>query len=66
MKPNSDLIPPPPLVRERLAQHIREGRILRALLRLSVRAAEERHRQAAHEPRPEPSQQPHGQGVSRG
>jgi len=35
-------IPPPPVVRDRLARNIREGRLLRALLRLSVRAAEER------------------------
>jgi hypothetical protein len=40
-----ELIPPPPIVRERLARHIREGRLLRSLLRLSVRAAEERHRE---------------------
>lgn len=46
MSDDQKLIPPPPVVRERLAQHIREGRLLRALLRLSVRAAEERHRQA--------------------
>jgi hypothetical protein len=45
MAANEELIPPPPLVRERLARHIREGRLIRALLRLSVRAAEERHRQ---------------------
>jgi hypothetical protein len=36
------LIPPPPVVRERLAHNIREGRLLRSLLRLSLRAAEER------------------------
>ena len=45
MNTNEELIPPPPIVRENLARHIREGRLLRALLRLSVRAAEERHRQ---------------------
>jgi len=39
------LIPPPPAVREKLAQNIREGRLLRQLLGLSIRAAEERHRQ---------------------
>jgi hypothetical protein len=53
MTTHEELIPPPPIVRERLATHIREGRILRALLRLSVRAAEERHRQAAPAPQPE-------------
>jgi hypothetical protein len=52
MTQHDELIPPPPIVRERLATHIREGRILRSLLRLSVRAAEERHRQA-QEPQPE-------------
>ena len=45
MSHDTTLIPPPPVVRERLATHIREGRLLRSLLRLSVRAAEERHRQ---------------------
>jgi hypothetical protein len=40
------LIPPPPVVRERLARHIEEGRLLRSLLRLSIRAAEVRHAQA--------------------
>jgi hypothetical protein len=42
---HDELIPAPPIVRERLARHIRQGRLLRALLRLSVRAAEERHRE---------------------
>lgn len=55
MSRDKHLIPPPPIVRERLAQHLREGRLLRSLLRLSIRAAEERHRQAAHEPRHEAS-----------
>jgi hypothetical protein len=41
------LIPSPPVVRDRLARNIREGRLLRALLRLSIRAAEERHRSQA-------------------
>jgi hypothetical protein len=53
MSPDQALIPPPPVVRERLAENIREGRILRALLRLSVRVAQERHRHAAQGPRPE-------------
>jgi hypothetical protein len=53
------LIPPPPIVRDRLAQHIREGRLLRALYRLSVRAAEERHRQQAQIE----TKAPEGQGV---
>lgn len=46
---NSDeLIPPPPVVRERLAACLRQTSLLRRLLRLSVRAAEERHRQSQH------------------
>ncbi len=41
MSQTQSLIPSPPVVRERLAQHIREGRLLRALYRLSIRAANE-------------------------
>jgi hypothetical protein len=41
-----ELIPPPPIVRQRLADHIREGRLLRALLKVSIQAAEDRHREA--------------------
>lgn len=37
------LIPSPPVVRERLAAHAREGRLLKSLLRLSIRASQERH-----------------------
>lgn len=37
-----DLIPPPFVVRDRLARNIREARLLRTLLNLSIRAAEER------------------------
>jgi hypothetical protein len=36
------LIPSPPVIRERLANHVREARFLRALLRLSVRAEDAR------------------------
>jgi hypothetical protein len=54
------LIPPPPVVREKLARHIREGRLLRALYRLSLRAAEERHSQNAGHEGPEPSERPGG------
>jgi hypothetical protein len=50
MSMTEELIPPPPIVREKLARHIRQGRLLRSLLRLSVRAAEERHRP---DPQPE-------------
>lgn len=38
------LIPPPGVVRERLAKSVREAQLLRSLLRVSVRAAEERYR----------------------
>jgi len=43
------LIPPPPVVRERLAASLRYTSLLRRLLRLSIRATEERHRQTAIE-----------------
>jgi hypothetical protein len=46
------LIPSPPVVRDRLARNIRERRLLRSLLRLSVRASEERQ-QGPHEARQE-------------
>jgi hypothetical protein len=45
------LIPPPPVVREHLARNLRENRLLRSLLRVSERAAEEHWYQAAHEHR---------------
>jgi hypothetical protein len=40
-KPNEEdtgLIPIPPIVRAALAENVKEGRLLRSLLRLSVRA----------------------------
>jgi hypothetical protein len=37
-----ELIPPPAIVRDRLAHAIRETRLLRSLLALSIRAAHER------------------------
>ena len=37
-----DLIPSPPVVRDRLARSQREIRLLRRLLRLSIAAAEEK------------------------
>jgi hypothetical protein len=40
----NELIPPPPVVREELAACLRQTSLLRRLLRLSVRAAEERQR----------------------
>lgn len=39
----AELIPPPPVIRARLAEVAREQELLRALLRLSVRAAADRH-----------------------
>jgi hypothetical protein len=62
MSDDQKLIPPPPVVRERLARNIWEGRLLRSLLRLSLRAAEERHRQTGFvNPAPEAD----GRGVAR-
>ncbi len=50
-----ELIPPPPVVRQRIADHIREGRLLRAQLRVSIQAAEERHRQPNPDSRLQPA-----------
>jgi hypothetical protein len=47
MSEQEALIPPPPIVRDRLARSLREARLLRHLLRLAVAAAEERHRETA-------------------
>jgi hypothetical protein len=44
-KTKRDVIPPPFIVRERLAASLREARLLRRLLRLSVTAALEKERQ---------------------
>jgi hypothetical protein len=41
----NELIPAPAVVRERLAASLRQTNLLRRLLRLSVRAAEEHRRQ---------------------
>jgi hypothetical protein len=49
-----ELIPPPPLVRERLAASLRQTNLLRRLLRLSVRAAEERQRRIPAPPHRQP------------
>jgi hypothetical protein len=46
-QPDHTLIPPPAAVREQLAQNLRENRLLRALLRVSERAAEQRYREQA-------------------
>jgi hypothetical protein len=53
MSDHEGLIPPPPLVRDRLARTIRECRLLRSLLRLSIRAAEGRSEEGNHGPRHE-------------
>lgn len=45
--PNDPLpIPEPPVIRQMLARNVREARLLRSLLRLSVRAAEDRRQVA--------------------
>jgi hypothetical protein len=52
MQASEELIPTPPIVRERLAQSLRQTRRLKRLLRLSVEAAGERHCQP-QKPQPE-------------
>ena len=42
MTETQQLIPPPPVIRDRLARAVREARLLRALLRLSIQIAEYR------------------------
>jgi hypothetical protein len=51
MPENDPIIPPPPVVRDRLARSLREARLLRRLLRLSVAAAQEKATPTAAEPR---------------
>lgn len=55
MTTTDELIPRPPVVRDRLARSLRETRLLKRLLRLSIAAAEDRRRQAPadHDPQPE-------------
>lgn len=54
MQQNDPLaIPSPVVVRERLARNLWENRLLRSLLRISERAAEEAARQNAPTSRPE-------------
>jgi hypothetical protein len=55
MTADADLIPPPPVVRAKLARSLQEVKTLRTLLRLSIRAAEERHRDNPPEPRQHPA-----------
>ena len=50
----NELIPPPPVVRQELAASLRQTNLLRRLLRLSVRAAEERQRQTPDPAAPQP------------
>ena len=51
MPENEPIIPPPPVVRDRLARSLREARLLRRQLRLSVAAAQEKAAETAPEPR---------------
>jgi hypothetical protein len=51
MSDSEKLIPSPPVVRDQLARTVKEMRLLRSLLRVAVRAAEQRHH-------PEPVHQP--------
>jgi hypothetical protein len=57
MSQHNELIPRPPVVRERLAESLREARLLRRLLRLSETAAIERYRQSDHQPDAAPSKE---------
>jgi hypothetical protein len=50
-------LPHPSAVRERLARNLRENRLLRALLRLSERVAEESLREQTDEVRQQPNVQ---------
>jgi hypothetical protein len=61
MPENESVIPPPPVVRDRLARSLREARLLRRLLRLSVAAAQEKPPANVTEPR----QPTRGQGGGR-
>lgn len=54
-KSPDNLVPPPPVVRDLLVRHNRQGRILKSLYQLSLRVAEERQRNASQE-RPEARQ----------
>jgi hypothetical protein len=50
--PHCDIIPPPPIVRERLAATLRQTALLRRQLKLSERAADERRQGIASEQGP--------------
>ena len=43
MKNVESLVPPPPVIRHKLADNIRERRILKSLLKLALKADEDRH-----------------------
>ena len=62
MQTNEELIPRPPVVRERLARSLRETRLLKRLLRLSVEAAQEKQPPSA--PLPEAAR-PGGRPMSK-
>jgi hypothetical protein len=53
MQSNEILIPRPPVVRDRLAQSLRETRLLKRLLRLAIAATEDEHGHAPHDRQPE-------------
>jgi hypothetical protein len=52
MSANEELIPEPPILREKLAQHVQDGRMLRALLKLSLRRAQEQQRRQSQDRQP--------------
>ena len=53
MADDHELLPPLPLLRDRLTQNQRERSLLRALFRLAVRADQEKPPQTPHKPRHE-------------
>ncbi len=55
-RPEQTPIPDPDVVREHLARNLRENRLLRSQLRVSERAAEQRHAETCR-PRHEPARQ---------
>jgi hypothetical protein len=55
MTTTDDLIPRPAVVRDRLAYLLREARLLRRQLRLSITAAQDRQHQATAPAAPQPA-----------
>jgi hypothetical protein len=47
------LIPSPPVVRARLAENVREGRLLRSLLKVAIQADEGRREVSRERPAPD-------------